>query len=121
MKNPGQERSVQDAKQVLRTYLLMKESKMLARGPMAGTPGAGAHCPDECMCERVCMSMHECVHVGMCEGPSACAWTGESLGLWNQSNLVSVPPLSAPLVFRFLFCESEDGDNFSYSVVGKMK
>lgn len=55
-----------------------------------------------CTC-KWCVHMQEhkeCVHVGVCECPVSVP-AQESLGLWNQTNLVSSPPLPLPGALAF--------------------
>ena len=51
-----------------------------------------------------------------------CACARETLGLWGQTYLGSVPPLALPSGFGFLFCESENrGILLPHSIVGRIK
>ena len=70
---------------------------------------------NRCICSCVCVCVCVC-DLGVC----ACA--RETLGLWDQTQLGSIPPLALPLGFGFLFCESENrGILLPHSIVGRIK
>ena len=86
---------------MLRTFLQMRESKPQCAGQSLGVPRAGASGTDA--------SVRACVHVCVCVCETwVCEPVPETLGLWDQTHLRSIPPLALPLGFGFLFCDSKN-------------
>lgn len=80
-----------------------------------------SHCvsPKQGLVEQRHLFMRVCVCV--CD-LGVCACARETLGLWGQTYLGSVPPLALPSGFGFLFCESENrGILLPHSIVGRIK
>lgn len=90
-----------------------RESKCPCAGQSLRVPRAGPSGTEA--------SVHASVCVCVCD-LGVCACARETLGLWGQTYLGSVPPLALPSGFGFLFCESENrGILLPHSIVGRIK